>query len=180
MGIETTLKWLFQRNPLLQVASFLAVSEGHISVTFLAGHDEMCPPYGGSTWRPADRPTTRRSTWTWCLFKEKPRKKSMWIGVLWAGLRVAMWITHVGGKFRHGLLEKSLNIACFHLQCFCCTLVCHIHSCFVVVAVTTSALHVVSEAFEWVLTSSGALRHMCGSVVETGGGYRPRIKKSFI
>ena len=23
----------------------------------------------------------------------------MWIGVLWAGLRVAMWITHVGGKF---------------------------------------------------------------------------------
>ena len=33
----------------------------------------------------------------------------MWIGVLWDGLRVAMWITHVGGKFRHGLLEKSLN-----------------------------------------------------------------------
>ena len=30
----------------------------------------------------------------------------MWIGVLWAGLRVAMWITHVGGKFHHGLLEK--------------------------------------------------------------------------
>ena len=29
--------------------------------------------------------------------------KSIWIGVLWAGLRVAMWITHVGGKFRHGL-----------------------------------------------------------------------------
>ena len=34
----------------------------------------------------------------------------MWIGVLWAGLRVAMWITHVGGKFRHGLLEKSLLV----------------------------------------------------------------------
>ena len=33
----------------------------------------------------------------------------MWIGVLWAGLRVAMWITHVGAKFHHGLLEKSLN-----------------------------------------------------------------------
>ena len=33
----------------------------------------------------------------------------MWIGVLWAGLRVAMWITHAGGKFRHGLLEKSLK-----------------------------------------------------------------------
>ena len=32
----------------------------------------------------------------------------MWIGVLWAGLRVAVWITHVGGKFRRGLLEKSL------------------------------------------------------------------------
>ena len=32
----------------------------------------------------------------------------MWIGVLWAGLRVAMWIAHVGGTFRHGLLEKSL------------------------------------------------------------------------
>ena len=35
----------------------------------------------------------------------------MWIGVLWAGLRVAMWIAHVGGKFRHGLLEKSLKIS---------------------------------------------------------------------
>ena len=33
----------------------------------------------------------------------------MWISVLWGGLRVAMWITHVGGKFRHGLLEKSLK-----------------------------------------------------------------------
>ena len=42
------------------------------------------------------------------LFYREPYKKSMWIGVLWAGLRVAMWITHVGGKFRHGLLEKSL------------------------------------------------------------------------
>ena len=31
----------------------------------------------------------------------------MWISVLWAGLRVAMWITHVGGKYHHGLLEKS-------------------------------------------------------------------------
>ena len=39
----------------------------------------------------------------------KKGPKSMWIGVLRAGLRVAMWITHVGGKFRHGLLEKSLN-----------------------------------------------------------------------
>ena len=37
--------------------------------------------------------------------------KSMWIGVLWAGLRVAMWIAHEGGKFRLGLLEKSLNVA---------------------------------------------------------------------
>ena len=35
----------------------------------------------------------------------------MWIDVLWAGLQVAMWITHVGGKSRHGLLEKSLKIA---------------------------------------------------------------------
>ena len=30
----------------------------------------------------------------------------MWISVLWAGLRVAMWITHVRG---HALLEKSLG-----------------------------------------------------------------------
>ena len=35
----------------------------------------------------------------------------MWLGVLWAGLRVAMWTTHVGGKFRDGLLEKSLKFA---------------------------------------------------------------------
>ena len=42
-------------------------------------------------------------------FLRKTYKKSIWIGVLWAGLRVAMWIAHVGGKYRHGLLEKSLN-----------------------------------------------------------------------
>ena len=35
----------------------------------------------------------------------------MWIGVLWAGLRIATWITHAGGKFSHGLLEKSLKHA---------------------------------------------------------------------
>ena len=35
------------------------------------------------------------------------------IGVLWAGLRVAMWITHVGGKFHHVLLEKSLRLSVF-------------------------------------------------------------------
>ena len=33
----------------------------------------------------------------------------MWIGVLWAGLRVAMWITRMGGKFHRGRLEKSLE-----------------------------------------------------------------------
>ena len=30
----------------------------------------------------------------------------MWIGVLWAGLRVTMWITHVGGQFCHGPARK--------------------------------------------------------------------------
>ena len=34
----------------------------------------------------------------------------MWIGVLWAGLRVSVWAARVGGKFRHGLLEKSLRV----------------------------------------------------------------------
>ena len=43
-------------------------------------------------------------------FLKKPYKKSMWIGVLWAGLRVAMWITHVGGKYRHGLLENRAEL----------------------------------------------------------------------
>ena len=38
--------------------------------------------------------------------------KSMWIDLLWAGLEVAMWITYVGGgRFCHGLLEKSLRIS---------------------------------------------------------------------
>ena len=31
-------------------------------------------------------------------------------------LRVAMWINHVGGKSRHGLLEKSLNIVYFEMS----------------------------------------------------------------
>ena len=38
----------------------------------------------------------------------KKGTKSVWIGVLWVGLPVAMWITHMGGKFRYGLLEKPL------------------------------------------------------------------------
>ena len=83
--------------------------QGDESVTFLAGHGEICHPHGWSTWRPADQPTTRQSTWISCYGFLLKRPQSMWIGVLWAGLRVAMWITHVGGKFRHGLLEKSLN-----------------------------------------------------------------------
>ena len=33
--------------------------------------------------------------------------KSMWIGVLWAALRVAMWVTHVGGEFRHALSSRK-------------------------------------------------------------------------
>ena len=33
----------------------------------------------------------------------------MWIGVLWAGLRVAMWITQVGAELRHGLLGRVLT-----------------------------------------------------------------------
>ena len=46
----------------------------------------------------------------WVPFLKKPYKKSMWIGAMWAGPRVAMWIPHVGGKFCHGLLEESLII----------------------------------------------------------------------
>ena len=41
----------------------------------------------------------------------------MWIGALWAGQRVAMWIAHLRDKFRHGLLEKSLILA-FRLSLF--------------------------------------------------------------
>ena len=49
----------------------------------------------------------------------------MWIGVLWAGLQVPMWITHVGGKFRHGLLEKSLIISQKGLEVCYCLWGCH-------------------------------------------------------
>ena len=65
---------------------------------FLAGHGETCHPHGWSTWRPADQPTKRRSTWTSCLFLRKPYQKSIRICVLWAGLRVAMWMARVGGQ----------------------------------------------------------------------------------
>ena len=41
---------------------------GLFSVTFLAGHGEICHPHGRSTRRPADQPTTRRSTRIWGLF----------------------------------------------------------------------------------------------------------------
>ena len=46
-------------------------------------------------------------THIWGLSKKTPSPcgSARW---LWAGLRVAMSITHVGRKFRHGLVEKSL------------------------------------------------------------------------
>ena len=81
-----------------------------VSVTFLAGHGEICPPHGRSTWRPADQPTTRRSTWISCLFKEIKARNPC--GSACCGLVCGspcgppMW----GGKFRHGLLEKSLSV----------------------------------------------------------------------
>ena len=72
--------------------------KGKISVTFLAGHGEMCP----ATWvihmatrRPAHNTPIHMELVPFC---REPYRKSMWIGVLWAGLRVAMWITHVGGQ----------------------------------------------------------------------------------
>ena len=39
------------------------------------------------------------------------KRHNMRIGVLRADLRVAMWITHAVGNFRHCLLEKSLTQA---------------------------------------------------------------------
>ena len=82
------------------------------SVTFLAGHGEICMAILLSTWvihmathRPAHNTPIHMDL---VPLYRKPYKKSMWIGVLWADLRVAMWITHVQSKFRHGLLEKSL------------------------------------------------------------------------
>ena len=97
----------------LQLSSFCNETSFY-SVTLLAGHGEICHPHGDPQ---------RRSTWISCMvfFKKSPR--SMWIGVLWAGLRVAMWISHVGGKFRHGLLEKSLiskGHRCAHIQLQTC------------------------------------------------------------
>ena len=79
-------------------------------VTFLAGHGEICPPHGQSTWRPADQPTTRRSTWISCMVFFKT------IQEIHVDRRVVGWSAgrHVdcpcgGGKFRHGLLEMSLK-----------------------------------------------------------------------
>ena len=70
------------------------------SVTFLAGHGEICPPRMGD---PHGDPQTSRQHadphgFLVYGFLSKGTK-SMWIGVLWAGLRVTMRITHVGGKF---------------------------------------------------------------------------------
>ena len=43
-----------------------------------------------------------------CLNK-KPYRKSMWIGVLWAGLRAAMWVTHVGGPWPARKVTESFE-----------------------------------------------------------------------
>ena len=58
---------------------------------------KLPPPHGGihmATHRPAHNTPIHMDL---VLFYTKSYKKSMWIGVLWAGLWVAMWIAHVGG-----------------------------------------------------------------------------------
>ena len=57
------------------------------------------------TRRPAHKHADPHGVLVWFLWRGT---KSMWIGVLCTNLQVAMWITHVGGKFRHDLPEKSL------------------------------------------------------------------------
>ena len=70
--IQDPKNMLHQKSRTFFYAPFLnGLFSKAFSVTFLAGHGEICPPHGWSTWRPADQPTTRRSTWTWCLFIEK-------------------------------------------------------------------------------------------------------------
>ena len=69
--------------------------------------------------RPADQPTTRRSTLTWGLIKEKPHKKFMWICALWAGLQVAMWVNHVGPRvadFNMAFWKNLLILVHFDLK----------------------------------------------------------------
>ena len=81
---------------------------GWSELFFIAGHGEICHPHGWSTWRPADQPTTRRSTWTWGLFEENHTRDPY--GLACCGLVCGSPCgSHVGGKFRYGLLEKSLT-----------------------------------------------------------------------
>ena len=68
------------------------------SVTFPTDHGEISHP---PTWvihlatrRPADNTPIHMDF----LYDSKKRPESMWIGVLRASLRVAVWITHVGDK----------------------------------------------------------------------------------
>ena len=90
------------------------ISKSEISVTFPAGHGEISPPphIGDSHGDPQTNPQHADPHGLGAFLRENHTKKSMQFRVLWAGLRVAMSITHVGGgggKFRHGLLAKSLK-----------------------------------------------------------------------
>ena len=67
-----------------------------------------------ATRRPAHNTPIRMDFFYGFLFKKAPSPCGSACCGLWAGLRVAMWITHVGGKVRHGLLKKSLTY-CFHV-----------------------------------------------------------------
>ena len=115
------LLFAFQGIPCLFWVSSLLFKDFWHSVTinqwlFLADHGEICPPHGRSTWWPADQPTTRRSTWISCVVFFKKAPNPCGSACCGPGLRVAMRITHVGGKFRHDLVEKSINkTPCFWL-----------------------------------------------------------------
>ena len=66
------------------------------SMTFPAGHGEICPPHvvlHMATRRPAHNTPIHMDFLYGFLLKST---ESTWIGVLWAGLRVAMWITRGG------------------------------------------------------------------------------------
>ena len=65
-------------------------------------------PHMGNPFGDPQSSPQHRSIWIACFFKEN-RTRNPCGPVLWAGLRVSMWIAHMGGKFRYGLLKKSLK-----------------------------------------------------------------------
>ena len=93
-----------------EISVTFPAGHGESSPTFPAGHGEICPPppLGDPRGDPQTSPQHAHphGFLVWCSLK----RHQVHVDRLWAGLRVAMWITHVLANFAMACWKSHKNL----------------------------------------------------------------------